>query len=419
MDSFLLQQPKKNTFAVLDLGSSKIVCMIVYVNNDGTPQVIGHSHFPSSGIKCGSITNAIALNKIIKSTINIAERESNTIVDGVYINISCIDIQSSILPTSIEIGNREITAKDIKRMILQANQWMDLDNEVIIHNTPISFALDKIQGILDPIGMYGKQLDARMYILSCQKSLLQNLEHCFDQLTFSLKGCAISAYTSGLACLSKDDLEMGAIIVDIGSNSISIGGFLNNHLIYTDIIPLGGANITKDLAFGLNISMELAEKIKILHGRGIVSSYDNTDRFISIDDEHNNNNERDQLQFNQNQVTHILQPRLEEIFELIEEKVSQYEQLEQRKLVITGGSAQLPGMREIAYKTLNRPIKIGLPKKISFNNSGYNPDYYNPAFSSIIGLIVLITEEFYNKNTKGVYDNFFNKAKAIFRNLYK
>lgn len=381
MYSAVIKKPTSKVFAVLDIGTTKIVCMIIksVANND--VQVLGISYKESIGIYSGAIINAKDASACILSAVEEAEKKSEEVINEIYVNISGSKVSSQTILAEITDINNKVSPRDIRRIFNHSNENVN-NKEVIIHNIPLEYILDNIKGIEDPIGMYGNTLKVSMHTVTIAHSVLLNLEHCVTQCQSHFKGCIISAYSSAVACITEDEKELGVAVIDIGGGSTSIGVFREGNLIYVSSVPVGGNLITRDIASAFSIDMANAEKLKVLKGNVILTASDQND-IMEVEKIGENN---DTVQISISDLVHIIRPRVEEIFEIAQNEMK--EQVVNR-VVVTGGTSQLMSIRELASHILGCQVRIGNPIMLN----GMEDYIRNPSLSAIIGSVLLIMKD--------------------------
>ncbi len=390
MYSAVIIKPKRNVFAVIDIGTTKVICLIVKMNSNLSYKVIGTGYKVAEGINGGSITNIKRASYSISSTIGLAEQMSEETVDQVYINVAGCNISSFNVYNEIISANHQISERDIKRVVFQTFEKY-IEENVIIHNIPLKYHLDDMTDIREVNGLYGKRLSADVNVVVASRPALTNIENYLSKNEgLSIAGCIASAYSAGLACLSEDEKELGTAIIDIGGGCTAIGIFRMGRLVYAKSLSLGGFHITRDIAYGLCVSIENAERIKILYGSTIITSIDENE-YIKVP-----NNENDEsIQIPKSEVINIIRPRVEEILEMVKEQLNAQKD-PVNKVVITGGSSQLASMKEIAGHIFNRQTRIGYPAPVSGIDGEYDK---SPVFSASIGSIKLIIDTFYKNNS--------------------
>ncbi len=397
MYSAIIKPPAKKNFAVLDMGTSKVVCVVATLSVERCPQILSVVYKESAGIYSGAITNAKDAGSCILSAIEDAEKESGEVVEEIYVNVAGSKILSQIISSEISDINSKVTLRDIKRIFNKCSETIS-NKEVIIHNIPIEYTLDSIKGIVDPIGMYGSALRVNMHTVTMAHSVLLNLEHCITQFQAYFKGCVISAYSSGLACISNDEKELGVTVIDIGGGSTSVGIFQDGNLVHTISIPVGGNLITRDIACAFSIDLMNAEKLKVLRGNVILTSVeqDHVTEVETIGESENT------VQISVSDLVGVIRPRVEEIFEMVYHEIKQYIT---NRVVLTGGTSQLLSIRELASHVLGCQVRLGIPNSIE----GLGDYDRNPALSATVGSISLIIQEMKNSHIGNTKKGIFNK----------
>lgn len=391
MYSGVIVKPRRNIFAVLDIGTTKIICLTVKVTNNSKWRVIGAGYKIAEGISGGSIIDAKQASYSISSTVNLAEQVSEETIDQVYINIAGCNISSFNVHNEIISANHQISNRDIKHVIFQTFEKYIEDN-VIIHNIPLKYHLDNMNDIKEVCGLYGKRLSADINVVHASRPALTNVENCItSSVGLNMAGCISSSYSSGLACLNEDEKELGTAIVDIGGGHTAIGIFAKGKLVYANSIPIGGIYITRDIAYGLCTSIEKAERIKILYGSTIITSIDENE-LISVQ---NNESGDKPIEVARSDLINIIRPRVEEILEMVKNQLD-LQKDPVNKIVITGGTSQLASMKEIACYIFDRQVRISFPPSIHGIDGEYDK---NPIFSAAIGSVKLIVDTFYRSDS--------------------
>ena len=398
MYSAVIKAPAKKVFAILDMGTSKVVCIVVRLSADYEVQILSISYKESFGIYSGAITNAKSASSSILSAIEESEKESGEVVEEIYVNVAGSKILSQIISSEITDINHKVTLRDIRRIFNKSNETIN-NKEVIIHNIPIEYSLDNIKGIIDPVDMYGNTLKVNMHTITMAHSVLLNLEHCITQFQAHFRGCMISAYCSGLACISDDEKELGVTVIDIGGGSTSIGIFREGNLVYAASIPIGGNLITRDIACAFSIDMVNAEKLKVLKGNVILTSTDQ-DNLTEVEIIGESDNK---VQISASDLVGVIRPRVEEIFEMayheIKTKIT-------HRAVITGGSSQLVSIRELASHILGCQVRLGTPNPLE----GLGDYNRHPSLSAVVGSIFLIIQQMKQNPLNSIKKGIFNKV---------
>ncbi|MEH0831088.1 cell division protein FtsA [Anaplasma bovis] len=389
-NSAVITDPRGSTFAVLDVGSTKIVCLCVRVGRCGTPEITGVGYRVSEGISGGSIINKHDASRAILSSIDLAEQLSGQAIHQIYVSVAGCGVRSHILCNESLSEARNMSERDIRKIMLQSHEKLPEDH-VVIHNIPIMYQLDSLSSITDVDGLYGSHLRADMHVVTASKLSLVNIENCIRSNTLHVGGYVTESYASGISCLSDDEKELGTMIVDIGGNYTSVGVFHKGKFVYAGCIPLGGMHITRDMAYGLCISMKDAEILKERHGSAAVVADTNVHSFIEVTGVGG-----DVQHVLKSDMIEIIEPRVEEIFELVRDKM--YEQKGVvSKVVVTGGCSKLPNIAEVAGRVLKKQVRCGFPIQV---RGAWSRHGRNPSFSSAVGTALLVARTFFSRRNK-------------------
>ncbi|EKD85932.1 MAG: hypothetical protein ACD_37C00574G0003 [uncultured bacterium] len=380
----------------VDIGTSKIVTIITRV--DETVNVLGVSEIKSLGIKKGQIVNIEEAVVAINSSIEAAERMAGVSVSRVVASIggSNIESQNSRGVVAVAQPEGEITEGDVVRVIDAAKAVSLPSTREIIHVLPRSYTVDGQEGIKDPIGMTGTRLEVETHIVSAGSPAVRNLEKAFSQVGVDVDAMVFSGYSSSLATLSETEKELGVVLVDIGAGTTDISIYIDGSVAYSSVLPIGARHITNDLAIGLRISLESAEKVKLFLSRPV--------KKIIAYNEDGNDGPRERKPADEvdlaslglpeqlNKVSQktlvdgIIRPRLNEIFTMVglEIKKSGFGGQTPSGLVVTGGGARTVGATEAAKRMLAMPVRIGEPQNIK----GIIDEIQDTPFAAVVGLSI-------------------------------
>lgn len=389
-----LTSKKSHIVSVLDIGSTKVVCMIgrltpreaseVLPGRTHKIEIIGIGHQKSRGIKSGVISDLDALEGVIRNAVDTAERQAKLTVDSLIVNVSAGRLQSDIYTASIDLGGQEVDEDDVRKVLVAACQQSRRNDRTVLHSLPTGFSLDGERGIADPVSMFGDTLGVDMHVLTAERMAIKNIELCVNRAHLSVEGMVATPYASGLAALVDDELELGCAAIDMGGGMTTISVFAEGKLVHADAIGLGGHHVTTDLARGLSTRIEEAERIKVMHGSAISNSTDDRE-LISVpsisDDEH-----EQPTQVPRALISKIVRARVEETLEMIRDRIraSGFSPIVGKRVVLTGGASQLTGLPEVARQILARNVRIGRPMGIK----GLPPAGKGPAFSTAVGLLI-------------------------------
>lgn len=386
LHSAVIMAPRRSVFAVLDMGSTKVVCLAVKVNDEGVPEVIGVGYKPSEGINGGAIVNKQSAGCSVLSSIDLAEQVSAQTISQVYVTVSGCGVKSSNISNEVLSNVQEISERDIRRIMLQTYEKFS-GEDIAIHNVPMAYHLDNLSNITELEGLYGSKLRADVHAVTVSKLALVNIEQCITSNNLMMGGCVAESYASGLACMTDDERELGTLVIDMGSNYTSMGFFYKGKYEHADCIPFGGHHITRDVSYGLCVSLKDAESIKVTHGSTMLFSSDD-DYPIEICDV-----DGELKCVTRADIASIIRPRVEEILEFVKSRVDEHRNVVS-KVVITGGCSKLLGIEKVASSILNRQVRVGTP----INLKGMWPEYVGkPEMSAAVGSAMLIARTFYKR----------------------
>lgn len=377
---------RSTTIAALDIGSSKITCMIARPSDtqDNEPRVIGAGAQATKGVRSGAVVDLDALERSIRLAVEQAERAADIRISDVVLGISGPDIKSDVVRAKLPLSGRDVTVQHMRDVRATALQSFQAGGREILHSAPLGFTVDGAQGVKDPRGMFADALTASYLVISAPTSGLRNIVQCVSRAHLTATSIVASPYAAGLAVLVEDEAEQGATVIDFGAGVTSAAAFMDGGLIHIETLPLGGAKATSDLAQGLGTTFAAAERMKAMHGSvGLteIAALEMVDAPRLGPD-----GRLEAAQCARAEIARILRPRIEEIFELIDERLSKASAAGRplpRRIVLTGGSSQLPCLRELAEEVFRAPVRLARPANIK----GLGETFSSPAFASAAGLL--------------------------------
>ncbi|MGQ9365416.1 cell division protein FtsA [Azospirillum sp. ST 5-10] len=382
------KKPKRPTrggiVAALDVGSTKVCCFIARVEDAGTVRVVGMGHQLAAGVRAGAIIDMEAAETSIGAAVHAAEQMAGETIRDVVVNVSGGYPTSHAFNAEVSVPGQEVTASDVRRAMAHARALQIGPDQALIHAIPVGFMLDGNRGIRDPKGMYGDRLGVQVHVITASAGAVRNLHTCVARCHLDIEAQVVSPYASGLACLVEDETELGVACIDMGGGTTTISVFFEGNMVWTDCIPVGGSHVTNDIARGLTTPVVHAERMKTLFGSAMASAADERE-MIEVpqvgEEERGHTN-----QVPRSLLVRIVQPRLEEIFELVRSRLEQsgFAKLAGRRVVLTGGASQLPGTRELAQLILDKQVRLGRPTRIA----GLADAAGGPAFSTAAGLLL-------------------------------
>ena len=377
---------QKNIIAVLDIGSSKIMCMIAKINAQKQIEVLGGGHCASKGFKAGVITDVDLAKDSVIHAVEKAEKITGETIKNVYVSLNSNNLISENVQAEITVSGHEINMKDLNKLLIKAISSFNQQEVEIIHSFATEYILDGNRGITSPLGLYGNKLLCRYHIVIVPSIVLFNITNCLAKCQLGVINYISSAYASGLSCLTADEIKLGAVLIEFGGGMTSISIFGNNNLLFTDGLPFGGISITNDIAKCLGIDFFSAEKVKILHGRVNNGSFDDNE---IIEISANNEENTESIIITKAELTEIIKARVEEIITLIMKKF-QHSKLKNfsNKIVICGGSIQLYGSKKLISELFNMQSRVGNLIKIK----GITEEEKDISFSTAIGMLIHVAE---------------------------
>ena len=348
-----MRKQKSNVVAILDIGSSKIICLIAKIWGRDRYEVIGVSHKASVCMRAGVISDMQAMEKTIQQAVYEAEAIARERISGYYISISPNCLLSRRTSSRVSVAGHEITYKDINKILFDVLEQYKKQNLEVVHSFPYEYTIDGNGGVTTPLGMYGDELLCNMHIISGTSNNLLNLARCLSKCTNNIDGYIASTYAAGLASLTDDEMNVGVTMLEFGAGTTSISMFEHGQMIYTDAIPIVGLHITNDIARCLCTSTMNAERIKNLYG-GVVSTDSDVHEIIEV----LLSDENDITNISRELLIDIIRARIEELIEMIISKVEESDVQPPRKVVIAGGGARLSGLKELLSHVLNTRVRV-------------------------------------------------------------
>lgn len=364
----------------LDIGTTKICAVVGEVVHD-TVEIIGIGSHPSEGLRKGVVINIEKTVNSIKEAIEEAETMAGCEISSVYAGIAGGHIKGFNSHGVIALKEREVTRKDIERVIEAASAVaIPMDREVI-HVLEQEFIVDEQDGIMDPLGMSGVRMEARIHIVTGAVTSAQNIIKCANRAGLDVHDIVLESLASSEAVLSKEERNLGVALIDFGGGTTDMAVFSRGAIKHTSVLALGGDNLTYDISIGIRTPTIEAEKIKMKYGCALTSMI-GSDETIEVPGVGG----REPRTLPKKFIGEILEPRLEEIFSLIQSELirSGYEDAVNSGVVITGGSSELAGVPEIAEQIFNVPCRIGYPQGIS----GLVEVVNKPMYATAVGLVL-------------------------------
>jgi len=367
----------------IDVGTTKICVLVGELDRDGKLNIVGVGTCPSAGLRRGVVVNIEETVTSIAAALDRAERLSGKKIYTAYVGIagSHIDSENSKGFVAISPKHRDIEENDITRAIEVARAIAIPANREIIHVIPRGYVVDGQEGIKNPIGMSGFRLEVETHIITGAVSSIYNLVKCVNKLHIEIENLVLEPLASGEAVLEDGETDLGVALVDIGGGTTDIAIYSDGAIWHTAVLPIGGNLITSDIAIGLRLPMGVAEELKVTYGHCDPSTIDDDDmidlsQFMSDCDD----------LVPRKLLAEIVQARVEELFTLVHEEIkkSGYDGLLPAGIVVTGGTAELPGILEMSGQILDLPARIGSPLGLH----GLADSISRPAYATAVGLLL-------------------------------
>lgn len=390
---------RDRTVTSIDIGSSKITTLIASMGEEDTVNILGVSTVPSRGLRKGQVVNIDDATSSISLSLEAAERMAGTTVGSAFVGIGGNHITSinSHGVVAVAEPEKEITSQDVARVIDAAKAVQLPSSREVLHVLPRGYIVDGQEGIVDPVGMSGVRLEVDTHLVTGGATAIRNHHKCVEELGVDIAGIAFGGLASSYATLTDTEKELGVILVDVGGGTTDVAIFIEGALSYSSVIPIGAINITKDIAAGLRVSLESAEKIKIAlseipktpvlpEEEGVVKKKQTEAKEDEIDLSNLGLPEEMRSVSKKTLIDGIVRPRLNEIFTMVglEIKRSGFGGMTPSGVVLTGGGALTVGSVEAARRNLAMPVHVGMPGKIS----GLIDEITSPAYATSVGLLL-------------------------------
>lgn len=374
-------------FAALDVGGSKLACLIARRDSRQSAGFVlaGAGRQQSRGFKHGAISDIEALERTVRLAVEDAEREAGNRISRVRVGLTGAKVTSRLVSAGCMTGGREVSVRDVRRVHSACLSKMQVKGREVLGVWPIAYRVDDQEGVREPVGMIGSRIGVLVNVVSAPTSVVRNLIECVSRAHLKIEQIVPSSIASGLGALIEDERDNGAICIDMGAGSTSICVMLNGAPAWLGLVPAGGTHVTSDLAQGLGTTFAAAERLKTICGQADPDAPGLAERVEvpRLGDDGRLNGVRKPRQA----LVDIIAPRIDETFEIIREQLSAspIARVMPRRVVLTGGASQLPGVREAASRALGVPVRLGRP--VMGENLGETLS--TPAFSTAAGLLTL------------------------------
>ncbi len=366
----------------IDIGSHRVLVLVGEITEGEGTRIVGVGQVPARGIKKGVVVNVTEATAAIAEAVERAEQSSGYQIERAYIGITGSHVTSRNSQGVVGVARRDrgIMPDDIDRALEAAGAIVLPQNQELIHILPRTYTVDGQVGVRDPLGMHGFRLEVEAHVVMGSSTAIQNLSKCVRGAGLEVSEMVLTGLAAGQAVLSKTEREMGVVLVDIGEGTTDIAIFIEGSVWHTRSLSMGGEYITNDIAIGLRLPPEVAERVKLRHGHAVAAQVAEDERFTISP-----YGESSPVVVPRWKLAEIVQARCEELLESIQQEIkrSGYDGLLPAGLVLCGGTAQLPGLRELTRDLFSLPVQIGNPK----NLSGLAEQVSNPGAAVAVGLV--------------------------------
>ncbi|NVJ51576.1 MAG: cell division protein FtsA [Gammaproteobacteria bacterium] len=373
--------PEKRLIVGLDIGTSKVVAIVGEVNANENIDIIGIGSHPSRGLKKGVVVNIESTVQSIQRAVEEAELMAGCQIHSVYTGIAGSHIKSLNSHGIVAIRDQEVNPQDVERVIDAAKAVAIPADQKILHVLPQEFVIDNQEGIREPIGMSGVRLEAKVHMVTGAVSAAQNIVKCVRRCGLETDDIILEQLASSYSVLTDDEKELGVCLVDIGGGTTDIAIFTEGAIRHTAVIPIAGDQVTNDIAVALRTPTQHAEDIKIKYACALrqLTSLEDTIEVPGV-------GERAPRRLSRQTLAEVVEPRYEELFNLIQAELrrSGFEEIIPAGIVLTGGSSKMEGLIELAEEVFHMPVRLGMPQFVK----GLSDVVRNPIYATGVGLLL-------------------------------
>ncbi len=374
---------REAVLVAIDVGTSKVVALIGEVTRDGDVTIIGKGAQPASGLKKGVVINIDQTVSSIRAAREQAERLSGYRVESAIVAVggNHVESQNSRGAVAVSGPRREVTHEDVDRATEVARAVTIPNNREVLHVLPRGFVVDGQEGVKDPLGMSAVRLEVETHIVHAGATAVQNLTKCVQRAEVRIDELVAASLGSADAVLTETEKELGVAVADFGAGTIDLALFLDGSPFHTAVLPLGGNNVTNDVAIGLKTSLVAAEDLKIAHGTADPSGVGEDDEVTVETIGEGGGRTASRLELAQ-----IIEARMREVFEKVGEEIGRAGHTGKLPagLVLTGGASQLVGTAQLGREVLQMPVRVAGPTGVG----GLTDHLLTPAYSTSLGLLL-------------------------------
>ncbi|MBY4676594.1 cell division protein FtsA [Marinobacterium arenosum] len=372
---------ENNMIVALDIGTSKVVCLVGEITPDGEIELVGIGSHPSRGLKRGVVVNIESTVSSIQRAVEEAELMAGCKIHSVTVGIAGSHISSLNSHGIVAVRDREVTDYDLERVIDAARAVAIPADQRILHILPQEYVIDNQEGIKEPLGMSGVRLEAKVHLVTGSVNAVQNIEKCIRRCGLEVDAIVLEQLASSYSVLTEDEKELGVCMVDIGGGTTDIAIFTGGAIRHTGVIPIAGDQVTNDIAMALRTPSQHAEEIKIKYACALaqLAGGSETIKVPSVGD-------RPPRDLSRQALAEVVEPRYDELFTLVQAELrrSGFEDLAAAGIVLTGGTAKMEGAVDLAEEIFHMPVRLAKPQGVR----GMEDIMHNPIYATGMGLLL-------------------------------
>ncbi|WP_294389567.1 cell division protein FtsA [uncultured Sphingomonas sp.] len=375
-----MAQPRsEGLITAVDIGSSKVAALIVQPTEGGL-QVLGSGQRESRGVKHGYITDMQRTEQAVREAVEQAETIARTNIDEVFVSFSAGGLYSDVASVEVGLGGQRIAQGDIDELLDAGRNSIEPDGRMVLHAQPTLYTLDGLKGVRQPLGLHAETLGVDIHVVSGDPSPIRNLDHCIRSAHLGVKSVVASPIATAMACLSEEERELGVALVELGAGVTNVSLFAGGLLVGLASLPMGSGEITDDIASTFGLRRAQAERLKCVQGSAQTAPRDNHEMIEAA----GGPDGAEQVRITRAQLIGVIRQRLDQWFAAIEEKLKElgFSGPIARRLVLTGGGAELKGIAEYAQGVLGRAVRIGRPRGLI----GLPDAHAGMSFTTLAGL---------------------------------
>ena len=405
------QSKNKDLIVGLDIGTSKVVCLVGRYDSSDNLEILSLGTYPSSGLKKGVVVNIDATTDAIEKAVEQAQSLIDEKIRNIFVGIAGNHVKSLNSEGVVGIKDKEVKQSDVDAVIESARAVAVPSDQTMLHVIPQEYTIDEQDSIKEPIGMTGVRLKSSVHLVTCASNAISNIEKCISSCDLNANAFVLEQLASSYSILTEDEKDLGVCIVDIGGGTTDIAILNSGSIIFTGVIPIAGDQVTSDIAVALRTPTSQAEEIKQTYGCA-VAEFTNDEDMIEVQGVGG----RPPRELARRSLAEIIEPRYVELFELIRAEIERngFEHKIPAGIVLTGGTSKMEGVVELAESIFQTSVRLGVPEKFS----GMENVLRNPIYATSIGLLAYGNDRIKNGLVSNSGDSFVSKAWSWLKNNY-